>query len=138
MWLRRGYNDHILLLVSCNRHCEHSLHYIVCNRYSMRPVYCIKHEDFSCYNYVFYIMTIPYLPCINNNGRNCVTFITWLITLTTRYTYMYTVMLLWYHYIHLLPSEWADQSNPVLCIWLVASLAWQPYYTTCTHGMLHH
>ncbi len=26
------------------------------------PVYCIKHEDFSCY-YVFYITTIPYLPC---------------------------------------------------------------------------
>ena len=25
--------------------------------------YCIKHEDFSCYYYVFYIMTIPHLPC---------------------------------------------------------------------------
>ncbi len=30
-------------------------------------VYCIKHEDFSCYNYVFYITTTPYLPCNNNN-----------------------------------------------------------------------
>ncbi len=25
------------------------------------PVYCIKHEDFSCYDYVFYITTTPYL-----------------------------------------------------------------------------
>ncbi len=32
-------------------------------------VYCIKHEDFSCYNYVFYIMTTPYLPCNNNINR---------------------------------------------------------------------
>ncbi len=31
------------------------------------PVYCIKHEDFSCYMYVFYITTTPYLPCNNNN-----------------------------------------------------------------------
>ncbi len=31
------------------------------------PVYCIKHEDFSCYNYVFYITTTPYLPCNNKN-----------------------------------------------------------------------
>ncbi len=28
-------------------------------------VFCIKHEDFSCYN-VFYITTTPYLPCNKN------------------------------------------------------------------------
>ncbi len=28
---------------------------------------------------------------------------------------------------YLLPSEWADQSNPVLSIWHVASLPWLPY-----------
>ncbi len=30
-------------------------------------------------------------------------------------------------YITLLPSEWADQSNPVLSIWHIASLPWLPY-----------
>ncbi len=44
------------------------------NRYSMRPsvlwMPCIlhKHEDFSCYNYVFYITNNPVpIPCNNNN-----------------------------------------------------------------------
>ncbi len=72
----------------CTTDCRMWYHYSgentrVCNRYSMRPsvfmkytgtstrvschvhVYCIKHEDFSCYN-VFYITMTPYLPCNNN------------------------------------------------------------------------
>ncbi len=76
------------------------LYTLICNRYSMRPsvlwnitgtstraschVYCKKHEDFSCYNYVFYITTIPYLPC-NNKPEGTV----WFITLTTGYKTVY-------------------------------------------------
>ncbi len=45
-------------------------------------VYCIKHEDFSCYNYVFYITTTPYLLCNNNNRKELYDTA---ITLTTRY-----------------------------------------------------
>ena len=34
--------------------------------------------------------------------------------------------------IYLLPSEWADQSNPVLCIWMACCI------TTCTiYGIMH-
>ncbi len=49
-------------------------------------VYCIKHEDFSCYNYVFYIRT-PYLPCNNNNinRKELYDFYYTAITLTTGY-----------------------------------------------------
>ncbi len=54
-------------------------------------VYCIKHEDFSCYNYnVFYITTTPYLPCNNNNNINrkeLYDFYYTAITLTTGYKY---------------------------------------------------
>ncbi len=46
-------------------------------------VYCIKHEDFSCYNYVFYITTTPYLPC--NNRKGLYDFYYTAITLTTGY-----------------------------------------------------
>ncbi len=51
------------------------------------PVYCIKHEDFSCYNYVFYITTTPYLPCNNNNinRKELYDFYYTAITLTTGY-----------------------------------------------------
>ncbi len=55
------------------------------------PVYCIKHQDFSCYNYVFYITTTPYLPCNKNHtntGRVLYDFYT-LVTLTTRYITTY-------------------------------------------------
>ncbi len=50
-------------------------------------VYCIKHEDFSCYNYVFCIMTTPYLPCNNNdiNRKELYDFYYTAITLTTGY-----------------------------------------------------
>ncbi len=47
-------------------------------------VYCIKHEDFSCYNYVFYITTTPYLPC-NKNRKELYDFYYTLVTLTTGY-----------------------------------------------------
>ncbi len=46
-------------------------------------VYCIKHEDFSCYNYVFYITTTPYLPCNNINRKELYDFYYTAITLTT-------------------------------------------------------
>ncbi len=78
----------------------------VCNRYSMRPsvlrkytgtstraschVYCIKHEDFSCYN-VFYITTIPYLPC-NINRKELYDFYYTAITLTTGYKNLYPLL----------------------------------------------
>ncbi len=50
-------------------------------------VYCIKHEDFSCYNYVFYITTTPYLPCNNKNinRKELYDFYYTAITLTTGY-----------------------------------------------------
>ncbi len=53
-------------------------------------VYCIKHEDFSCYNYVFYITTTPYLPCNNNNinRKELYDFYYTAITLTTGYNYV--------------------------------------------------
>ncbi len=52
-------------------------------------VYCIKHEDFTCYNYVFYITTTPYLPCNNNNinRKELYDFYYTAITLTTGYKY---------------------------------------------------
>ncbi len=46
------------------------------------PVYCIEHEDFSCYNYVFYITTTPYLPC-NITRKGLYDFYYTLVTLTT-------------------------------------------------------
>ncbi len=55
-------------------------------------VYCIKHEDLSCYNYyVFYITATPYLPCNNYKPEGTV----WLllhgsITLTTGYKLSYS------------------------------------------------
>ncbi len=56
-------------------------------------VYCIKREDFSCYNYVFYITTTPYmyLPCNNNNinRRELYDFYYMAITLTTGYKLLY-------------------------------------------------
>ncbi len=54
-------------------------------------VYCIKHEDFSCYNYVFYITTTPYLPCNNKNinRKKLYDFYYTAITLTTGYKFIY-------------------------------------------------
>ena len=40
-------------------------------------------------------------------------------------------------FVSLLPSEWADQSNPVLSIWHVASLPWQPYIALHYYGIMH-
>ncbi len=55
-------------------------------------VYCIKHEDFSCYNYVFYIATTPYLPCNNKNinRKELYDFYYTAITLTTGYKKAYS------------------------------------------------
>ncbi len=47
-----------------------------------------KHEDFSCYNYVFYITTTPYLPC-NINRKELYDFYYTAITLTTGYKYIH-------------------------------------------------
>ncbi len=53
------------------------------------PVYCIKHEDFSCYNYVFYITTTPYLTYlvikIIQYRKELYDFYYMLVTLTTGY-----------------------------------------------------
>ncbi len=45
-------------------------------------VYCIKHEDFSCYK-VFYITTTPYLPC-KISRKELYDFYYMLVTLTQR------------------------------------------------------
>ncbi len=92
----------------CTCYTMHGYIYCICNRYSMRPscfmeytgtstraschVYCIKHEDFSCYNYVFYITTTPYLPCNNNNinRKELYDFYYTAITLTTGYKHIVT------------------------------------------------
>ncbi len=52
-------------------------------------VYCIQHEDFSCYTYVFYITTTPYLPCNKNDitRKGLYDFYYVLVTLTTGYNY---------------------------------------------------
>ncbi len=54
-------------------------------------VYCKKHEEFSCYNYVFYITATPYLPCNNNNitRKELYDFYYTLVTLTTGYKIMF-------------------------------------------------
>ncbi len=54
-------------------------------------VYFIKYEDFSCYNYVFYITTTPYLPC-NNKNINRKDFYYTAITLTTGYKWRYDLL----------------------------------------------
>ncbi len=52
-------------------------------------MYIAKHEDFSYYNYVFYITTTPYLPCNNKNinRKELYDFYYTAITLTTGYKY---------------------------------------------------
>ncbi len=54
-------------------------------------MYIIKHEDFSCYNYVFYITTTHYLPCNNNNinRKELYDFYYTAITLTMGYKHNY-------------------------------------------------
>ncbi len=56
-------------------------------------VYCIKHEDFSCYICVLYHEdpTTPYLPCNNNNmnQKELYDFYYTAITLTTGYNKNY-------------------------------------------------
>ncbi len=49
---------------------------------------CIKHKDFSCYNYVFYITTTPYLPCNKITRKD---FYYTLVTLITGYKYIYDI-----------------------------------------------